>query len=869
MEWFNILMARLRALFRRESVLRDIEEELRIHVEMETETNIKRGMPPDEARAAALKSFGNLGRNTELGYDIRGGGWLETLWQDLHYGARMLMKNPGFTLIAVVTLALGIGANTAIFSVVNAVLLRSLPYQNADELMSIYSTNTQGEGEEAISPVVYLNLNNHNSVFTEMAALDNRVWAANLTGDGEPERLQGYKVSGNLFHMLGVAPALGRAFVAEEDRPGNNRVVVLSHEIWQRRFGGDASLISRSINLNGGAYTVIGVMPADFRYGLKTDLWTPLAFTPADEQFESGCLLPAARLKPGVSVEQARSEVDSLYIHQLNNLNSDSRVSLKPLQAILTQNVKRMLWLLFAVVGFVLLIACANVANLLLARASVRHREMVIRAALGAGRLRVVRQLLVESAMLAVLGGACGLVLAHWGIQFLVGGLPEYLSLTNSRVAMLKLDAPALGFTFALAFLTTIIFGLLPALQSSKVDLNEALKEGGRGESQGRGQSRLRSLLVVTEIALTMILLISAGLALKTFWRLNQVNLGYSPAGVLVAQVDPTYKEFDEVVEFDRQLIERFNAIPGVQRAGIVNSTAFGPFTIEEHQPIPAERQPTASHNQVSEGYFRVMGIPLRAGRFFNDRDVKGAPMVALIDEALQRRNFPNEDPIGKHVRFMGASREIVGVVGATKFSSGLRDEPFPNIYLPCQQDNWWAMTLVVRAQAGDPANLIPSLRRELAAINPNLPLHSFKLLEDSVAEGIASDRFYAFLLAAFATLAALLSAIGIYGVMSYAMTQRSHEIGVRMALGAQSRDVLKLVLKQGMMLALAGVALGLIASFGLTRMMKQFLFEVPPTDPPTFVVITFLLIGVALMACYIPARGATKIDPLTALRQE
>jgi putative ABC transport system permease protein len=316
-------------------------------------------------------------------------------------------------------------------------------------------------------------------------------------------------------------------------------------------------------------------------------------------------------------------------------------------------------------------------------------------------------------------------------------------------------------------------------------------------------------------------------------------------------------------------LIERFNAIPGVQRAGIVNSTAFGPFTIEEHQPIPAERQPTASHNQVSEGYFRVMGIPLRAGRFFNDRDVKGAPMVALIDEALQRRNFPNEDPIGKHVRFMGASREIVGVVGATKFSSGLREEPFPNIYLPYQQDNWWAMTLVVRAHAGDPANLIPSLRRELAAINPNLPLHSFKLLEDSVAEGIASDRFYAFLLAAFATLAALLSAIGIYGVMSYAMTQRSHEIGVRMALGAQSRDVLKLVLKQGMMLALAGVALGLIASFGLTRMMKQFLFEVPPTDPPTFVVITFLLIGVALMACYIPARRATKIDPLTALRQE
>src|SRR5262245_4584771 len=452
----------------------------------------------------------------------------DEMFQDLRYGVRMLLKKPGFTLIAVLTLTIGIGANTAIFSVVNAVLLRPLPYQRADELVKIYSTNTLNDGEGLISPVTCLNLRDQNSVFSEMAAVDARGWAANLTGAGEPERLQGDKVSANLFHMLGVAPAQGRAFVAEEDRPGNNRVVVLSHELWQRRFGGAADLIGRSIILNDLNYTVIGVMPADFRYYQKTDLWTPIAFTPADEKFEPGCLYVVARRKPGVSIEQARSEVDRLYLRQLNNPKSDSRVNLKPLQSSLTQDVRRMLWILFAAVGFVLLIACANVANLSLAGASVRHREFAIRTALGAPALRVVRQLLVESAMLAVLGGGCGLLLARWGIQFLVGGLPEYLALTNSHVATLKLDAQALGFTFALAFLTTIIFGLLPAFQSSKVNLNETLKEGGRGEIQGRGQTRLRSLLVVSEIAMAMILLVGAGLMLKSFWRLSRVNPGFS-----------------------------------------------------------------------------------------------------------------------------------------------------------------------------------------------------------------------------------------------------------------------------------------------------------------------------------------------------
>jgi putative ABC transport system permease protein len=832
-------------------------------------------------RETLLARWDNLGRRAKLALLWHSAGafadalWLQPkrledeMFQDLRYGMRMLLKKPGFTLIAVVTLALGIGANTAIFSVVNAVLLRSMPYQKADELMFIYSTNTRYEGEGPVSPVAYLNLKNQNSVFTEMAAADVRGWAANLTGVGDPERLQGYKVSANLFHMLGVAPELGRTFVADEDRPDNNRVVVLSHALWQRRFGGDGGLIGRSINLNGGAYTVIGVMPAEFSFYFKTDIWTPLGWTPADEKFEPNCLVVGARLKPGVLVEQARSEVESLYLRQLTNPKSNSRAKLITFQTSLTQNVRRMLWLLFAAAGFVLLIACANVANLLLARASVRQRELAIRAAMGAGRLRIARQLLVESAMLAVLGGVCGLLLAHWGIQFLAGGLPEYLAAANSHVALLKLDVRALGFTVALAFLTTILFGLFPAFQSSKVNLNECLKEGGRGETQGHGQSRLRSLMVVSEIALAMILLTGAGVALKSFWRLSHVDPGFSTAGGLTARIDPTYKEVDEVVEFYRQLLERVSAIPGVERAGIINSIGSNwNFTIEEHPPIPKERQPSAAHNQVSGDYFRALRIPLRAGRFFNDRDVKGAPLVAIIDETLQRRHFPNENPIGKHVRWMDASREIVGIVGATKTYS-LSEEVSPHIYLPYQQDNWRSMSLVVRAQSGDPMNLIPAIRRELAAINQELPIHSFKPLEDSVTEWTASERFYTYLLAAFAALSAMLSAVGIYGVMSYAMTQRTHEIGVRMALGAQPRDVLRLALKQGMLLALAGVALGLIASYWLTQLMTKMLFEVSPTDPATFIVIAFLLTGVALLACWIPARRATKVDPLVALRNE
>ncbi len=792
--------------------------------------------------------------------------WEDDMIQDIRFGLRMLLRNPGVTAIAVLTLALGMGANTAIFSVVNAVLLRSLPYERADELTMIYTTDLQGEGHGPVSPVAYLSLKSRNDVFTDLAALSNKGWPVNMTGAGEPERLQGFQVSANLFQTLGVLPAEGRTFLDEEDRPGSNHVVVLSHDFWQRRFGGDLAVVNSSITLNGEPYTVVGVMPADFRFFSATDVWTPLAFTPKDEQDDANYLAPVGRRKPGVPLDRVRAEIGGLYIQQLSNPNSESRAGVSPLQQVLAEDVQKMLWILFAAVGFVLLIACVNVANLLLARASVRRRELAIRAAMGAGRLRVVRQLLVESAMLAVLGGACGLLLAHWCTRFLVGGLPEYLTATNSNLADLRLDGWALGFTFALALTTTVVFGLIPALQSSKVDLNETLKESTRGETHGHGQGQLRSLLAVTEIALAMILLVGAGLMLKSFWRLTHVDPGFTPAGALTANIDPAM-DFPETVTFYRQLLDRVDTIPGVESAGIINSlNSSWQFSIDEHAPVPEEKRPGAANNQVSPDYFRAMGIPLRAGRFLTDDDREGTTKVCVIDEALAKRYFPDEDPVGKHITFIDVSREVVGVVGGARYFN-LGEDPYPHIYVPYQQENWGWMRLVVRAKGGDPMALAPAIRGELSAIDKDMPIHSFRLLQTSVDEWSASQRFSTSLLTGFAALAAALAAIGIYGVLAYSVAQRSHEIGIRMALGASRLDVFRLIIGHGLGVVVAGLLLGIFGALVLTRWMESLLFEVQATDPWTYVWISVLLSAVAAFACFVPARRATKTDPIVALR--
>jgi putative ABC transport system permease protein len=793
--------------------------------------------------------------------------------QDLRYGARMLTKHPAFTLLAVLTLALGIGANTAIFSVVNAVLLQPLPYDNARDLVAIdVASKDTPDSQDGFpfNPAGYLFLKKKNTVFADIGALSNKGWPANLTGAGDPERLQGFQVSGNLFSLLGVRPLLGRTFTNEEDKPGSNRVVVLSYDLWQRRFGGDRNIVGQALTLNSESYTVIGVLPNDFRFYAKTDLWTPVAFTVAEEnESHSNYLVVTARRRPGITNQQAAVEVRTLSQEFINNPKSDLYGRLREPQTLLTREVRPVLYLLTAAVGFVLLIACVNMANLTLARGIGRRRELAIRAALGAGRTRVIRQLLIESGMIALIGGAVGLLFANWTVRFLADGLPEYLINANSRVALLSIDKFALGFTFGLSLLTTILFGLAPALQLSKVKLSEFLKEGGRTTI---ARSKFRSALVITEVTLSMVTLIGGALMIKSLWHLVHVNPGYEPVGVLTAEIDPSganYQKRDPVINLYQQLLERVAAIPGVTHAGVINSlNSSTAVSIDEHAPIPPEQRPLAQTNQVSSDYFAAMGIPVRAGRVFSDRDTVGTPPVAIVDESFAHREFGAENPVGKHIRFWDKSWEIVGVVGGARYW-GLTGDPAPHIYVSYLQENWRSMSLRVRVSSGDPMRLTGQIRTEFAAIDRNQPIHTFKPLVASVAELVAPQRFTTFLLAGFAGLSALLSALGIYGVMSYSVTQGTRDIGVRMALGARPANVLKQVVGRGMTLAVIGIALGLAASFWLTRLMTTLLFEVKPTDTSTFAVVTTGFLLVALIACYIPARRATKVDPLVALRDE
>ena len=797
---------------------------------------------------------------------------MESLIRDIRYGIRTLLKQPGFTFLAVITLALGIGANTAIFSVVNAVLLRSLPYARAEELVSIYLVpkGAPANFELPFTPAEYLHLRAHNNSFTDIAAMSNKGWPVNLTDAGEPERLQGYQVSANLFSLLGVNPEIGRGFFPEEDRAGANRVVVLSYDVWQRRFGGDRGILNRSLTLNGDSYTVIGVMTKDFRFVTKTDLWTTLGFDAKEENERNSRYMELiGRVKRGTTFAQAGAEADQITREFLNDPKSELHAQLQPPQSLLTREARPMLLLLLSAVSFVLIIACVNIANLILARGTVRRRELAVRAALGASRFRIVRQLLLENALLAFAGGAVGLVLASWAIQFLKLGLPEYLANANSHVASLKIDAPALAFTIAVSVVTTLLFGLTPALQLSKVDLNKELKQGGRGAVT---RNRFRSALVVAEISLAMVTLVGAGLMIKSLWRLVHVNPGYDPAGVLTAQVDPfgaRYKEEAQVNEFYKGLLEQVAAIPGITSVGIINTlNASTNVLVAEHPPVPPDQQRPAQMNQVSPDYFKTVAIPLRSGRFFDERDVKGALRVIIINESLAREQFPEENPLGKHLNFWNKSWEIVGVVGDAHYWE-LNTAPPPHLYFSYQQVNWRSMSLMVRTRSGDPTRMTGPIRSQLAAMDKNQPIHSFKTLETTVSDLVAPQRFTTLLLAAFAALSALLSTIGIYGVMSYLVTQNTRDIGVRMALGARPFNVLRLVLGNGMTLAVIGVVLGLAGSYGLTRLMTTLLFEVKPTDKLTFAAVAAGLLAVALLACFIPARRATKVDPLTALRHE
>jgi putative ABC transport system permease protein len=880
MKWFNILKERLRALFRRESVLRDIEEELRVHVEMETETNIRRGMPPDEARAAALKSFGNPGRNTERGYDIRGGRWLESLLQDLRYGARMLIKKPGFTLFVVVTLALGIGANTAIFSVVNGVFLSALPYPQPEQLAMIRPAS-----EGLASYPIFADWRDRNQTFQGMAAMN--ADAFTLTGVGEPEKIRAARVTANFFQLMGVNPARGRGFTTENERPGNHRTVILGHGLWQRRFGGDPGILNRTILLDGAPFVIVGIMAPEFKFPEYADMWMPLVTNGSIRTERGGFWLNlVGRLKPGVTQTAAQADLNLIAKHVADQLGledslfSGSGVTVAPLLEHTVGSLRKNLIILFGAVLLVLLIACANVANILLARAAIRSREVAVRAALGAGRWRIIRQLLTENILLAVLGGALGVLLAWWGLRLLLALSPTDIP----RLDNIRLDARVLWFTLALSLLTGLGVGLAPALQATRLELNQALKEGWSGGAWSRRANRIRAVFIVTEVALTLALLVGAGLLVRSFWRLTQVNLGFRADQLLTLQLElpPSKYPGSQAVSFYSRLQERLSALPGVEGVSAASNILLSEaplsseFTVENRPPIDESFElPITS---VQPNYFKTMGIQLLRGRAFTAQDTRDSPKVGIVNETFVNLYFPNEDPIGKRFRFdlfrfdqpvtAGQWITIVGVVGDTR-RQGL-DKPIRiESWLPYTQfeeESPLSMEVALRT-TGDPLALSHAAREAVWSLDSNLPILKIQTMERILSEKMALRRWNMLLLGLFALVALILAAVGIYGVMNYAVTQRTHEIGVRMALGATSRDVLWLVVRQGLLLAQIGVAIGTGAALALTRILKNLLFGVSATDPATFVGIALMLTSVALIASYIPARRATKVDPLVALR--
>jgi putative ABC transport system permease protein len=879
----NRLRLRLRALFRKAQMERELEEELRFHLEKEVEQNMARGMNAEEAGLAALRTFGGVERVKEESRDSRGVRFLEELWQDLRYGARLLAKNPGFAAVAVLTLGLGIGANTAIFSVVNAVLLRPLPFESPDQLVMIWQSNPQrGILQDLVSPPNLHDWQQQSHTFRQIAAFNPRGFG--LTGTGEPEHLPGTFVSVELFPMLGANPLLGRNFLPDEGRPGGNRAVIISFALWQRRFGGDPNLVGKSINLNGAIYTVVGIMPAKFQFPIQgqfpipvSELWVPLAIDPAEVTRGDRDLFTIGRLQPGVSVEQAQAEMSTIaqrLAEQYPDSNRGLGVHIVRYHQQLTGNLRAALLILLGAVVFVLLIACANVANLMLARAATRQRELAIRAALGAGRSRLIRQLLTESVLLSLLGGAVGLALALWNFDAIVAALPAHMP----RAAEIQVDRQVLVFTFAVAVMTGVIFGLVPALQASSLNLNEPLKESGGKGTGGFVRHRVRSLLVVTEVALALVLLVGAGLLIRSFQRLQQVNAGFNTENVLsVPFVLPQtrYPDGNARAAFINRIMEKLKALPGVKAVGAVNIL---PLSLEyssasfivEGQTVSPEGRNVANMRAATPDYFRTMSIPIVKGRGFTEQDHVDAPTVVIINESFERLYFPNEDPIGKRVISPandGIPMTIVGVVGDVR-NDGPEDEPKPEFYYSYFQNRLSAMVMAIRTSA-EPAGLIPAVRREIWSEDKDLPLANISTLEQLLSKTTAQRRFNLLLLGLYSGLALVLAVVGIYGVVSYAVSQRTHEIGVRMALGAQQGDVRKLVIRQGMFPVVAGIAIGLSGALALTRLMKSLLFGVSTTDPLTFVGLSLLLIVVALVACWIPARRATKVDPLLALRYE
>jgi predicted permease len=869
-----------RNLFHKDHVEQEFTEEIQSYLDMLTESNIRQGLTPKEARRNALVEVGGVEQVQEKVREIRMGHFIETTWRDVRIGVRGLVHSPVFSVVTVLSLALGIGANTAIFSVVNGLLLRPLPYPESEQIVDVWHTPPQqsfpGLDRFSVSPANYLDWKAQSSSFEQMATY--LYTGFSLSTSNDPLPLIGAAVSSDFFSVLRTNAMQGRTFTTDEERPGRDQVAVIGYGLWQRAFGANPNILGQTVTINSRSFTVVGIMPAGFEFPREAELWVPLAWDDKERQIRSiHDYLVIARLKRDVSLNQAQAEmstISSRLEQQYAEENKGWGAVVIPLQEDLVGNIRLALLVLFCAVGCVLLIACANVANLMLARGANRHKEIAVRIALGAGRARLIRQLLTESVLLAGTGGLLSLLLAAWGSRMLV----QLGSLSNS--GNIGIDTRALGFTVLVSFGVGILIGIVPALQFTRTNISETLKQGSGRTGGSSLKQHTRKALVISEVALSLVLLIGAGLMIRSFWKLQNVDPGFDTRNALtmsVALAPSRYSEPQQELAFVDRAIEQVRAVPGVISVGVTTTIPLGgggstqPFSIEGRPTGAVAEQPMAQTRYISPDYFRAIGIPLRQGRFFTDHDRDNSVAVVVISEAMARRFWPGENPIGKRLtpsfHLEQGAREIVGVVGDVK-ANGLDADTSAMMYLPYRQSPRPFMSFVVRT-ASNPENLVQPVSHAIYSIDKEQALTNVQTMDQVLMESLSGRRFNMTLLLTFAGVALVLAAVGVYGVMNYTVTLRRRELGIRMALGAGRMDVLRLVLGQGLMLTLIGVAAGLISAYVLTRLMASLLYGVTATDYLTFISVSAMLIAVGVTASYLPARRATKVNPTIALRTE
>lgn len=881
------LASRTRAWFSSRHVDQEFDHELQTHLDLLTDDNVRRGMAPEEAERAARMRLGGVTQLKEINRELRGLPAIETFLQDTRYAFRMLRKNPGFTAVAVLTLALGIGANTAIFSVVYAVLLKPLPYTNPEQLFTAFQANTkQGIAETGCSYLNFEDWRAQNHVFSEMAG--NVAHQLTLTGRVEPTVVNTSVVTPEFFALLDVKPVAGRIFSPQDGKQGAPPVVLVGEDLWRGRFGADPKIIGTSIDLDKRPFSVIGIIPAAFRtpfFNTKQEVWIPLVqdpvFSTRMPQRGSHLLPVIGRLKPGVSVAQAQAEMDAISERLAGEFPAENNgwtVRLVPLQKEIVGDVRTALLVLLGAVGLVLLIACANIANLLLTRATSRSKEIAVRTALGAGRTRIIRQLLSETAVLGLLGGAVGIALAYWGVKALSSLLPSSLPQMNP----IRVDYFVLGFALFLSAIAGVAFGLVPAMFAASADIQSALREGARsGESRNR--RRARSFLAVAEISLAMVLLVTAGLLLRSFAKLISVSPGFEPQNIVQADISfPQFKysKPQQWAAFSEELLSRIQSDPGLRDSAIAVPRPIAdlrvtlPFDIVGSPPLSesAAASTTTSYVSISPGYFHVMSIPLLSGRLFDQRDTMSSAIVTIISKTMAQRYFPNQDPLGKQITFgfppaPGAMHEIVGIVGDVRDDS-LGQDPRPMVYVPYAQAPFWGANVVVKSTLS-PSSVAATIRQEVQKIDKDLPVTDVAMMPDIIEASVAQPRFRTLLLGLFAAMALVLAATGIFGLISYSVSRRTREIGIRVALGASRNTILGMILRETLGLALVGLAVGLPCALAASHLVGHMLFNVSPNDPATLAAVAFCLAAVAALAGYIPARRAMRVDPMVALRYE